>query len=772
MKFLFAWSFHLHSFMLKLVRYNFLLPLSIKKNCIRFFTAKINATKIKKKIRVINLLLIFFLILLSKPGSAQIITTIAGTGTAGFTGDGGAATSAQIYYPHNLAQDAAGNIYFPDYGNSRIRKITIGTGIITTIAGTATAGFNGDGISATSAQLNQPTSLKFDENGSLYFTDRGNQRVRKITTATGIITTVAGIGTIGYNGDGILATNAQLNYPNEVAFDTNGNLYISDWQNQRVRKIDKVTGIITTIAGTGVGGYNGENIPAIAAQINGPCGIIFDNAGNIYFADYVGHRIRKITIGTGLITTFAGTGTPGFSGDGAAANAAQLNSPAYISFDDAGNMYIGDSGNSRIRKITSGTGIINTMAGTGNFGYNGDGIAPTSAWLASAYYPLFNNNNCTMYIADTYNHRIRKITGGFAGCLPAVAPGNKLTCQVLPAVTIDNSNYNAWVPVYDTAGRIAVEINANGNNLGPVNISLFTKTGPCREDPSHRLYLNRNITITPQNQPASGNVSVRLFILKAELDSLKTAVNSQSQPSGVATINEVDVFKNNDTCITLGGSPALPLTATNGNYNGDYYLQVSIPNFSSFHFANKVLATILPVKIKSFSGKHAGTIHELRWEVDCFDHVVFNMERSGDGIHFNTIGNITAQQTDCSKPFYFTDKNILPGNNYYRLRIAEANGSINYSAVVLLNSTSSLNLRLLNNPLKNAALDMELFSKTNSPIEFICMDGTGRIVMHRQMNVAAGTNHMGLNFGNLAKGVYWVYAVGKTGKSNITKFVK
>ena len=338
-------------------------------------------------------------------------------------------------------------------------------------------------------------------------------------------------------------------------------MFIADWQNNRVRKVDKVTGLITTIAGTGVAGYNGDGIPATTAQINGPCGIIFDNAGNIYFAEYGGARVRKITISTGLISTIAGTGVFGFNGDNMLATTAQLNGCAYIKFDDAGNMYIGDAVNQRVRKIASGTGIITTIAGNGTQGYNGDGIAATSAWLNFPFSIYFDRNNCKMYIADYYNNRVRKITGGFAGCLPAVATGNKVSCQVLPAITIDNTNNNIWVPVYDSAGRIAAEIFANGNNLGNVATSLYTKTGPCREDGYQRLYLNRNITITPQTQPGS-NVSVRLYILKAELDSLRTALNSLNQPSGVASINEVDVFKNNDNCITVGGNTALRLTAT------------------------------------------------------------------------------------------------------------------------------------------------------------------------------------------------------------------
>ena len=375
-----------------------------------------NALLQKTKACLLKVFLLFFLNLLIRSTNAQNITTIAGTGTAGYNGDGILATNAQFNGVQGLALDPAGNIYAADISNNRIRKITISTGIISTIAGTGTGGYNGDGILATAAQINIPSALAFDNNGDLYFTDRSNSRIRKITTATGIISTVAGTAATGYNGDGILATAAQLNNPNEVSFDASGDMYIADWLNNRVRKVNMSTGVISTIAGTGAAGYNGDGIAATAAQINGPCGITFDYAGNIYIAEYGGARVRKITIGTGLISTIAGTGSFGYNGDGIAATAAQLNGCAYIKFDAAENMFIGDGINNRVREIIKSTGIISTIAGTGTVGYNGDGIPAATAQLNRPFYILFDQPKCNMYIADYYNNRIRLISGGFVGC--------------------------------------------------------------------------------------------------------------------------------------------------------------------------------------------------------------------------------------------------------------------------------------------------------------------------------------------------------------------
>lgn len=412
--------------------------------------------------------LAFLLVLLPQLAHAQNISTIAGTGTAGYNGDGIPATTAQLNGVQGLAFDGTGNLYVADISNNRIRKITMSTGLISTIAGTGTGGYNGDGMLATAAQINIPSALNFDNNGDLYFTDRSNHRIRKITTSTGIISTVAGTGTGGYNGDGILATAAQLNNPNEVSFDASGNLYIADWLNNRVRKVDKSTGIISTIAGTGTAGYNGDGIAATAAQINGPCGIIFDNTGNIYIAEYGGARVRKINIGTGNISTIAGTGSFGYNGDGIPATTAQLAGCAYIKFDAAENMFIGEGSNQRVREVIKSTGNITTIAGTGTAGYNGDGIAATTAQLNFPFYILFDQAKCNMYVADYYNNRIRLISGGFTGCVPLPL---ETYSRVLPRSNRSNSNVSINISPNPGNGSVWLTSSTMISELKIVNLA-------------------------------------------------------------------------------------------------------------------------------------------------------------------------------------------------------------------------------------------------------------------------------------------------------------
>ncbi|MGA2340187.1 MAG: NHL repeat-containing protein, partial [Terracidiphilus sp.] len=303
------------------------------------------------------------------------INTLAGNGTHGYSGDGGAAGSAELNYPWGDAVDSSGNIYIADEENQRIRKITASTGVISTVAGDGQEGFSGDGGAATSAALYYPVGVAVDGSGNIYIADCDNERIRKVTASTGVITTVAGTGTAGYSGDGGAAISAKLDAPEGVTVDANGNIYIADEANQRIRKVTASTGIITTVAGIGTAGYSGDGGAATSAKLNYPQGVAVDANDDIYIADFQNSRIRKVSASTGVITTVAGTGAAGYSGDDGAATSAKLDEPEGVAVDALGNIYIADTFNYRIREVTVSTGIINTVAGDGSEGYSGDGGA-------------------------------------------------------------------------------------------------------------------------------------------------------------------------------------------------------------------------------------------------------------------------------------------------------------------------------------------------------------------------------------------------------------
>ncbi|PZF72194.1 NHL domain-containing protein [Taibaiella soli] len=337
-----------------------------------------------------------------KLNAAGNITIIAGNGAMAFYGDGGPATKAELKLVYGIAIDAAGNIYIGDAGNNRVRKIS-SSGIITTIAGTGTGGYSGDGGPATSAELNTPSGIAVDLSGNVYVADKSNNRIRKIN-ASGIITTVAGSGTAAFGGDGGAAVAANLNGPLDVKVDAHDNLYISDAVNNRIRKVD-ASGTITTLVGTGLPIFSGDGGPATLATINNPSCIAIDTAGNLYINDRMNLRTRKVTA-AGIISTIAGNGLDGFSGDGGAAPSAQISATEGIAVTPSGNIYIGDG--TRIRKVNT-LNVISTVAGNGFSSWSGDGGLALKAQLGEPEGVCFDTSG-NMYIADAGNNRIRKVT--------------------------------------------------------------------------------------------------------------------------------------------------------------------------------------------------------------------------------------------------------------------------------------------------------------------------------------------------------------------------
>ena len=347
-------------------------------------------------------------------GTSYTITTIAGSGAE--DDDGKLATEAFLTSPRGVAVDGHGNLYIADTENHRVRRIDAESGIIVTIAGSGEEGYGGDEGPATEAKLNWPTGVAVDDSGNVYIADRNNERVRRVD-ADGIITTFAGTGEWGYDSDedGGPATQALLNWPADVALDTNGDLYIADEYNNRIRKVD-AEGIITTVAGMKrptleVGEEEdeetdenvGDHGPATSALLNRPTGVALDKEGNLYIADRNNHRVRKVNA-EGIITTIAGMADEGFSGDEGPATSAQLDSPSGVAVDEGGYIFIADTGNNRIRQIGP-DGLITTLAG----GEDGDDGSDTGGQLAAPRDVALDSDG-NLYVTDSGNHQIHAIS--------------------------------------------------------------------------------------------------------------------------------------------------------------------------------------------------------------------------------------------------------------------------------------------------------------------------------------------------------------------------
>ncbi len=340
--------------------------------------------------------------------SAQIITTIAGNGfgaptTGGYSGDGGQATDAELYYPNAVGFDGLGNMYIADEGNEMIRMVNP-SGIISTVAGNKVAGYSGDGGPATAAEMFAPEGVWGDAVGNFYIADLVNRRIRLVNTS-GIISTFAGNGQFGYTGDGGPATAAEIGSGYRVALDNANNVYICDQADNCVRKVN-TSGIISTVAGNGTAGYSGDGGQATAAELMNPYGMTVDGVGNIYIADGANYRVRMVNT-SGIITTIAGNGVVGFYGDGGPATAAELSGPFGVAVDPAGNVFIDDQGNDRIRLVTP-LGVISTFAGNGVNAYSGDGGPATAAELYGPW-DVSTDAVGNVYISDEENMRVRFI---------------------------------------------------------------------------------------------------------------------------------------------------------------------------------------------------------------------------------------------------------------------------------------------------------------------------------------------------------------------------
>ncbi len=465
---------------------------------------------------------------------SQNITTIAGNGNGGYSGDGNIATLASLWVPASVVIDKFGNKYIADTYNNCVRKVTI-QGIITTYAGAVSEGmgYSGDGGLAVLAQLNGPNGLAIDSIGNLYISDCNNFCIRMVNTK-GIITTIAGGGFSGV-GDGGLATNAQLQYPTGIVLDKSGNLYIADWSDQRIRKVSK-TGFITTVAGIGIAGFSGDGNAATSAKLNYPAGVAVDNNGNLYISDYQNSRIRKVN-SNGIITTIAGNGTNGFSGDGGGATFSVLNSPYGITVDANGNVYFSDQINYRIRKINT-NGIITTVAGNGSYGFGGDGGKATSALLANPYGVALDFAG-NLFIVDHDNNVIRQVTNlSVSSFSPTYAcSGNNVEVYgvgFLNAISVSIGNLNAvsFSIISDTHITALFLADSSGQ------LSVTNASGTATSN-NYFTILKPSSYITNQSACGSYNWNGKTYSLSGTYTyDTKNAIGCDSMATLILTINK------------------------------------------------------------------------------------------------------------------------------------------------------------------------------------------------------------------------------------------
>ncbi|MGI9073091.1 MAG: choice-of-anchor D domain-containing protein [Bryobacteraceae bacterium] len=509
------------------------------------------------------------------------ISTQAGNGIYGYSGDGGAANSGELRLPQAVAVDEAGNVYIADTGNNVIRRVAAATGIITTVAGNGLWGYSGDGRLATTASLADPTGVALDAAGNLYIADFSNNVIRKVNAITGVISTVVGGGSnpgddgLGDNGP---ATDATLYRPAGLAFDVAGNLYIADSYNSLIRKVSLMTGIISVVAG---GGSNpgtdalGDGGPATEAQLGNPMGVALDTSGNLYIADTGNNLVREVNSGT--ITAIAGNGNPGYQGDNGPALNAKLNAPSSVGLDTAGNLYIADTNNNMIRRVDGTTGIISRMAGNRTAGYAGDAGVPTTARLN---YPssIALDAGANLYIADNANNVIRKIAMVATPLsFPQTTVGQVSGAQSIIIVNIGNAPLNF--------SGLAVSANFQQQTSGGrdcLSSTILTAAGSCTMAvafaPISAGHLTGSIQLVTDSLNASG--SSPNIILSGTGVGPAVALNPSSLTFGNQNLSTTSA----DQTVILSnpGSAAVTLTG----------ITVTGTNASEFSQTNTCAATL------------------------------------------------------------------------------------------------------------------------------------------------------------------------------------
>ncbi len=718
--------------------------------------------------------------IIRKVSATGVVTTVAGDGEQGSTD--GAGLSASFNNPKGVAVDIAGNVYIADAGNNKIRKLST-AGVVSTLAGSGIQG-SADGTS-TVASFDFPTGLTVDASGNVYVADRVNNKIRKVSTA-GVVTTLAGNGVQG-NADGI-SNVASFYSPEGVSVDPAGNVYVVDSYNHKIRKVSSA-GVVTTLAGSGATGSSDG--AGSAASFSAPFGIALDKTGNMFVADMLNHKIRRVST-AGVVTTFAGSGAFG-SADGGAATAS-FYYPKGIAVDAAGNVYVADQTNHKIRKV-SAAGVVTTLAGNGTSG-SSDGVGASASFQNPSGIAVDLSGN--VYVADYDNHKIRKINA--TGVVTTLAgngvrgdidgTGNDASFRYPSSVAVDSSgnvfvadSYNHKIRKISAAG-VVTTIAGNGNfgstdSIGsaatfnyPFGVALDALGNVYVADQLNlkiRKISTTGVVTTLAGNGAFGNVdgvdslasfnnpvglaadlSGNVFVADVANDEIR-----KISPAGKYTISPTLpkglVF---DTATgTISGTPNVvsPLTtytisATNLSGISTYQIQFSVEN-------------PLPVKLSAFSATLLEKTVKVQWQTSTEANTnYFNVQRSSDGKTFTTIGRISAKGNSTNtSTYHFTDLTAFGEKTntlFYRLQTMDKSGSYEYSELVAVRlMDNSTNITLHPNPAKEK-LSLQFTSGLAEKAMLQLSNSASQTLQTKNVQLTKGKNALDVNIVNLPKGSY------------------
>lgn len=664
-------------------------------------------------------------------GTTNIITTIAGNGSPNFGGDNGVPTSAYLSYPEKFVFDSKGVLYIADEFNFRIRQVK--NNVITTIAGNGSPAYSGDGDPAVNASIGTPTGIAVDASDNIYFVDNYNSVVRKIDAQTKKISTVAGDGYAGYYGDGGNAANAELSNPTDIYIDKNDNIYIVDKDNNRIRRIDASTKIISTFIGDGTDGFN-STPDALKAQLN-PQAIVSDGT-NLFIAEGTYYDVRQINVTN---NAFPVAGAPdvdpayaskGFSGDNGLATQAKLNAPVDVKLDASGNIFIADVFNNRIRKVDAATNTITTIAGTGTAGFSGDNGVPTSAQLNAPYGIAFDKNG-NLYIADAQNNRVRKIT----------ISTNKISTIAGTGSAISGAD-----------GSVATSTALNSPYSVAVDASLNV------------FVLEKGVGKVRKIDASTQKVSTILFnahVLTAiALDKKNNVLVSDSTDNVVlridATTSAVTTIAGNGTAGYSGDGGDASYASLNGPRGlfADNLGYVYVADAGN-QVVRKFTPGTLPVLLGKLTAYLKSADGVLQWATATEENAdYFDVLRSTDGIHFESIAKVRAAgESVLSIQYSFTDANVTSLNTnkvYYRLTEIDKDGnSVNSNIAVLLVDKNVTAASIYPNPASDFIIVKGVTSK-HAILQITNM--IGRVVKQEVLNNSVQR----IKVSDLYKGIYFV----------------